>query len=95
MTDPATTPNTSIAPSLRWREYTAAAIQAAGGLSKADLTHANKLPREVVLKAAGNLVCTDAKGGDGTLTGLPAWYRHPGAVSAIGDTQAVDIIVYW
>lgn len=98
MTDPSPTPNVSIDVSPTWREWTAAEIQAANGgtgLLAADLTRRGKLPRRVVLKAAGSLVCTDSLGNDRTLTGLPAWYSHEGAIQAVGPTQAVDIIVYW
>lgn len=98
MPDPSPTTNVSTGVSPEWQEYTVAAIQAANGgtgLSAADLTRNGKLPRRVVLKAAGDLVCTNSKGADGTLTGLPAWFSHEGAVQTIGPTQAVAIIVYW
>ena len=95
MPDPSPTTNVSTGVSPKWREWAAAEIQAAGGLTAADLTFLGKLPRCVVLKAAGDLVCTDSVGDDATLTGLPQWYKHDGAVQTIGATQAVAIIVYW
>lgn len=98
MADPSPTTNVSTGVSPTWAEWTAAEIAAANGgtgLLAADLTFNGRLPRRVVLKAAGDLICTDSKGDDGTLTGLPKWFSHEGAVQTIGPTQAVDVIVYW
>jgi len=89
------TPNVSTGVSPEWTEWTAAEIQTAGGLTAADLTRNGKLPRRVILKAAGDLVCTDSKGNVAPLTGLPQWFVHEGAVQTIGATQAVAIVVYW
>jgi hypothetical protein len=73
-----------------WREYTTADFG-----TRIDMRRDGCFPRRVVLKAAGDLLCEDANGVDASLTGLPAWYVHPGDVSAILPGQQVALIVYW
>ena len=91
MSDPSASPNQALGVSLTWAQYTAPGA----GLTRAELTRNGKLPRKVVLLAAGNLVCTDAYGEDASLTGLPLGYEHTGAVGSIGATQDVSLVIYW
>jgi len=82
--------NEAVGVSDYWREYTSADYG-----REVSLVRGGTLPRRVVMKEAGDLRCTTRHGLDGTLTGLPQWYVHDGAVLTLSPAQTAAVVVYW